>query len=289
MPFAFGISLGLSFALFHGVEQPLRGRIRRALGGGANALSARAGERPARASCRPSSSAGFTYSRARRSDAIRRHASGRSASRLSSAPSRRTRIASMRSRSRMTAQRAVAVHHLAVVAPHRRRIRIAAAVHVEARRARLEQEQAAPREVFAEHARLRARLREQRAHRPGRQRAVARPARRATRRSRASRDAHAPIAADASTTPRRRERRRRRCERRTRAARGDQRASATGATTSANTGTLRTAVNSSDGERRGDEPVAQRRAHAERARGPAAAAARPARTPRSRCSSRPTR
>jgi peptidoglycan/LPS O-acetylase OafA/YrhL len=39
---AFGMSLGLSFALFHGVEQPLRDRIRRALGGGEGA-SARAG------------------------------------------------------------------------------------------------------------------------------------------------------------------------------------------------------------------------------------------------------
>jgi peptidoglycan/LPS O-acetylase OafA/YrhL len=35
MVFAFGLSLGLSFALFHGVEQPLRDRVRRALGGGA--------------------------------------------------------------------------------------------------------------------------------------------------------------------------------------------------------------------------------------------------------------
>ncbi len=34
IPLAFGLSLALSFALFHGVEQPLRDRIRRALGGG---------------------------------------------------------------------------------------------------------------------------------------------------------------------------------------------------------------------------------------------------------------
>jgi peptidoglycan/LPS O-acetylase OafA/YrhL len=33
MAFAFSLSLALSFALFHGVEQPLRDRIRRALGG----------------------------------------------------------------------------------------------------------------------------------------------------------------------------------------------------------------------------------------------------------------
>jgi peptidoglycan/LPS O-acetylase OafA/YrhL len=34
MATTFGITLALSFALFHGVEQPLRGRIRRALSGG---------------------------------------------------------------------------------------------------------------------------------------------------------------------------------------------------------------------------------------------------------------
>jgi peptidoglycan/LPS O-acetylase OafA/YrhL len=37
MALAFGVTLALSFALFHGVEQPLRGRIRRALSGGEGA------------------------------------------------------------------------------------------------------------------------------------------------------------------------------------------------------------------------------------------------------------
>jgi peptidoglycan/LPS O-acetylase OafA/YrhL len=40
MVFAFGMSLALSFALFHGVEQPLRGRIRRALGAAASESAA---------------------------------------------------------------------------------------------------------------------------------------------------------------------------------------------------------------------------------------------------------
>ena len=107
MTLSFGTALALSFALFHGVEQPLRIRIRRALGSGAERSAPVDGDRrrapgsPWRAASR----AGFTYRRVRRSDAMRRHVPGRSASRLSSAPSRCTRTASTRSRSRMTAHR----------------------------------------------------------------------------------------------------------------------------------------------------------------------------------------
>jgi peptidoglycan/LPS O-acetylase OafA/YrhL len=46
---AFGISLALSFALFHGVEQPLRSRIRRALSGERASAQRRSGQRAAAA------------------------------------------------------------------------------------------------------------------------------------------------------------------------------------------------------------------------------------------------
>ncbi len=47
MPFAFGIALGLSFALFHIIEQPMRTAIRRAFGDGARSARVRGGERAA--------------------------------------------------------------------------------------------------------------------------------------------------------------------------------------------------------------------------------------------------
>jgi peptidoglycan/LPS O-acetylase OafA/YrhL len=49
MPLTFAVALGLSFALFHIVEQPMRVRIRRAFGGAGDAASAqgRGGQRAA--------------------------------------------------------------------------------------------------------------------------------------------------------------------------------------------------------------------------------------------------